>query len=80
ERLVTMLLTDLSGYSTLSEQMSPADVVKLLNTYFALMGEIIDRHHGCVVEFLGDGLLCVFGAPNALPDHAELAVRCAVAM
>ncbi len=80
ERLVTMLLTDLSGYSTLSEQMSPADVVKLLNTYFALMGEIIDRHHGCVIEFLGDGLLCVFGAPNALPDHAELAVRCAVEM
>ena len=44
------------------------------------MGEIIDRHYGCVVEFLGDGMLCVFGTPNALPDHAELAVRCAVAM
>ncbi len=80
ERIVTMLLADLSGYATLSEQMSPADVVTLLNTYFGLTGEIIDRHHGCVVEFTGDGFLCVFGAPNALPDHAERAVRCAIEM
>ena len=80
ERIVTMLLTDLSGYSTLSEQMAPAEVVTLLNTYFGLMGEIIDRYHGCVIEFTGDGFLCVFGAPNALPDHAERAVRCAVEM
>jgi adenylate cyclase len=80
ERFVTMLLSDLSGYATLSEQMSPADVVTLLNTYFGLMGEIIDRHHGCVIEFTGDGMLCVFGAPNALPDHAECAVRCAIEM
>ncbi|MBX3023645.1 HAMP domain-containing protein [bacterium] len=80
ERIVTMLLTDLSGYSTLSEQMAPAEVVTLLNTYFELMGEIIDRHHGCMIEFTGDGLLCVFGAPDALPDHAEWAVRCAIEM
>lgn len=80
ERIVTMLLTDLSGYAALSEQLSPADVVTLLNTYFGLMGEIIDRHHGCVVEFTGDGFLCVFGAPQPMPDHAERAVRCALEM
>ena len=80
ERIVTMLLADLSGYATLSEQLAPADVVTLLNTYFALTGEIIDRHHGCVVEFTGDGFLCVFGAPSAQPDHAERAVRCAIEM
>lgn len=80
ERLVTMLLADLSGYATLSEQLSPADVVTLLNTYFALTGEVIDRYHGCIVEFTGDGFLCVFGAPSAQPDHAERAVRCAMEM
>jgi len=80
ERIVTMLLADLSGYAALSEQMSPADVVTLLNTYFGLMGEIIDRYHGCIVEFTGDGFLCVFGAPQPLADHAERAVRCAIEM
>jgi len=80
ERIVTMLLADLSGYAALSEQLAPADVVTLLNTYFALTGEIIDRYHGCIVEFTGDGFLCVFGAPSAQPDHAERAVRCAVEM
>ena len=80
ERIVTVLFTDLRGYSTLSEQLAPADVVTMLNTYFGLMGEIIDRHLGCLIEFTGDGMLCVFGAPNSLPNHAELAVQCAVAM
>lgn len=78
ERQVTIMLTDLAGYSTLSERQAPTDVVRMLNTYFELMGEIIDRHHGCLIEFTGDGLLCVFGAPEAAPEHAEFAVRCAV--
>lgn len=80
ERIVTIMLTDLSGYSTLSEKQAPADVVRMLNAYFGIMGEIIDRHQGCLIEFTGDGLLCVFGAPNTLPDHAERAVRCALEM
>ena len=80
ERIVTLMLTDLSGYSTLSEQLPAADVVKLLNTYFEMMGDIIERHEGCVIEFTGDGLLCVFGAPNSMPDHAEKAVLCAIEM
>jgi len=41
---------------------------------------VIDEHHGCVIEFLGDGILAVFGAPQTYPEHAEMAVRCAVAM
>lgn len=80
ERIVTVLITDLANYSNLSETLSPADVVRMLNAYFGLMVEVIDFHHGCVIEFLGDGILCVFGAPNSLPNHAELAVQCAVAM
>jgi class 3 adenylate cyclase len=80
ERIVTIVFTDLAGYSNLSEKMSPADVVNMLNTYFGLMGEIIEEHHGCVIEFVGDAMFCVFGAPNVLPNHAELGVRCALAM
>ena len=80
ERIVTIVFTDLVGYSNLSEKMAPAEVVNLLNTYFGLMGAIIEEHHGCVIEFVGDAMFCVFGAPSALPNHAELAVRCAIAM
>jgi adenylate cyclase len=80
ERMVTIVFTDLVGYSSLSEKMAPAEVVTMLNTYFALMGEIIEHHHGCVIEFVGDSMFCVFGAPNALRNHAELAVQCALAM
>ncbi len=80
ERIVTVMFTDLVDYSSLSERMAPAEVVQMLNTYFGLMGEIIEQHHGCVIEFVGDGMFCVFGAPNALPNHAEHAVQCAIAM
>jgi adenylate cyclase len=80
ERIVTVMFTDLADYSTLSEKMAPAEVVQMLNTYFGLMGEIIEQYQGCVIEFVGDGLFCVFGAPNMLPNHAELAVQCAIAM
>ena len=80
ERIVTVLMSDLAGYSTISEKQAPSDVVLMLNSYFAMMGEIIDRHHGCLIAFPGDGVLCVFGAPNALPNHAELAVLCAIEM
>lgn len=80
ERLVTVMLTDLAGYSTLSEKLAPTDVVQMLNTYFALMGDVIERNKGCVIEFTGDGILCVFGAPDTLANHTESAVQCAVEM
>lgn len=80
ERIVTVVFTDLAGYSSLSEKMAPAEVVQMLNTYFGLMGEIIEQHHGCIIEFVGDGMFCVFGAPNVLLNHAELAVQCAITM
>jgi adenylate cyclase len=80
EREVTVMLTDLEGYSTISETASPSDVVALLNQYLGAMNQLIDAHRGCVIEYTGDGILAVFGAPNPLPDHAEQAVRCAVAL
>ncbi len=79
-RDVTLLFSDIRSYSTVSERMVPADVVEILNEYFAAMSEVIEREGGCVIEFLGDAVLAVFGAPGELPDHAERAVRAALGM
>ncbi|HEX4974839.1 MAG TPA: adenylate/guanylate cyclase domain-containing protein [Pseudomonadales bacterium] len=80
ERVVSVLFSDLQAYSSISEHLPPVKLVELLNHYFGEMTLIIERHGGCVIEFLGDGILVVFGAPQSLPNHAEQAVRCALAM
>ena len=80
ERFVTVLMTDLRGYSTICQYLPPHDIVHMLNAYMGAMGGLIDAHGGCVIEYLGDAILCVFGAPGDLPDHAELATRCGIAM
>ncbi len=79
-REVTVLFTDLRGYSTLTEEAEPAQVVRLLNDYFGAMNAIIDAHDGVVIEFLGDGILAAFGAPVRVEDHARRAVDAALAM
>ena len=80
ERVVTVLFCDMKGYSTLSEQMPPQQVVDMLNRYLSAMTDIIYLHNGCVIEFMGDAIFAVFGAPQYIPDHAEKAVRCAIDM
>lgn len=80
EVVVTVLFCDLKDYTTISERLSPLQMVSMLNEYLGVMNSIIDQHKGCVIEFLGDGILAVFGAPQAFPDHAEKAVRCALAL
>lgn len=80
ERVTTVLFSDLRGYSTISEQIPPSKVVEMLNQYLEAMNELIDLHHGCVIEFLGDAILAVFGAPYYIADHSEQALRCAIAM
>lgn len=80
EREVTILFSDLRGYSTISEHLGPSQVVELVNAYLGAMQVVIDEQHGCVIEFLGDGILAVFGAPAPQADHPERAVRCALAM
>ncbi|NUQ74455.1 MAG: HAMP domain-containing protein [Polyangiaceae bacterium] len=80
EREVVVLFSDLQSYSTLSEHLSPRQVVELLNAYLDAMTDVIEAEHGVYLEFLGDGFLAVFGAPNELPNKEEAAVRCAVEM
>ncbi len=80
ERVVTILFMDLRGYSTISEQMSPPQVVVMMNEYLGAMNESIEKHRGCVIEFVGDAIFAVFGAPQYLSDHADHAVRCAIEM
>lgn len=80
EREVTVLFSDIRGYATLTEKLAPQDVVELLNAYFSAMQEVIEAHQGEVLEYMGDAVLVVFGAPIDLPDHPAHAVRCARAM
>lgn len=79
-REVTIMMSDIRGFTTLSEQLEPAQVVKMLNRYLGAMTEIIMAHKGTIDEFIGDAILAVFGAPQRTDEDADNAVRCALAM
>lgn len=80
KRSVSIMMTDLRGFTALSERLAPEQVVQMLNTYFEVMIAIIDRHQGMVNEIIGDALLVLFGAPQPMPDRARRAVACAIEM
>jgi class 3 adenylate cyclase len=77
---VTIMMTDLRGFTALSETLEPEEVVKLLNTYFEVMVDLILRYNGTINEFIGDSLLVIFGAPHEMEDRVERAVACAIEM
>jgi len=79
-REVTMLNSDIAGFSTLSQRMPAQDLVNFLNKYFGRMIDIVLNHGGNIDKFQGDGMLVVFGAPNPMDDHAERAYGAAQAM
>ena len=74
------MMTDLRGFTALSERLEPERVVQLLNSYFEVMVEEVLKYNGTINEFIGDALLVVFGAPQEMPDRAEHAIACAIAM
>ena len=76
-REVTILLTDIEGYTAISERMLPEQIVNLVNRYFKVATDSVERHGGIVDKFMGDGMLAVFGAPVDDPDHAASAVSAA---
>lgn len=78
EHTVTVLASDLRGFTAMSEQLDPSEVVRQLNAYHAVMLEVVRRHGGMLDKFIGDGMLVVFGLRDAVTDAgAEAAVSCA---
>lgn len=79
-REVTVLFSDLRGFTGFAEKLPPEEVVAILNDHFDLVVAILARHGGFVVDFLGDAVFAAFGALEAHADHAERAVACAIEM
>jgi adenylate cyclase len=77
---VTILFSDIRGFTRMSEHMEPHAVVELLNEYFSEMGDIIAETGGTLDKFLGDGIMALYGAPLNQPDHAHRAIKTAIEM
>jgi adenylate cyclase len=77
-RSVSILFQDIRGFTALSEQLDPATMLRLLNQFFTQVVAAVEAEGGVVKQFLGDGVMALFGAPQKLPDHAERAVRAAL--
>lgn len=77
-RNVTMFFSDLSGFSSIAETMTPGELVTLMNEYLSAMTDIIEVHGGYVDKYIGDSIVAMFGAPADDPAHAQHAVRAAL--
>lgn len=75
---LTVFFSDVAGFTTISEQLEPEELVELLNRYLSAMTDIIRRHRGNVNKYLGDGIMAIFGAPLGDPNHATLACHAAL--
>jgi adenylate cyclase len=77
---MTVLFSDIRGFTTLSEGLEPTEVVALLNTYLDPMTEIVIRHRGTLDKYIGDAVVAIYGAPLPMEDHAARACRSALEM
>ena len=77
---MTVLFSDIRGFTTLTEKGQPEEIVHMLNEYLTRMVEIVFRHHGTVDKFVGDMVMAFFGAPLDDPQHADHAVESALDM
>ncbi len=80
KREMTAIFTDIRGFSTIAEQLDPADLVNLLNLYLTEMSNIVLEHRGTIDKYEGDAIIAFFGAPIHMSDHAALACRTAIRM
>ena len=76
----TVLFSDIRGFTALSEQMPPEELVSRMNEYFQTMTDIVFRHEGTAASMVGDAMLALFGVPVPAPDHARRAVAAAIEM
>src|SRR5207237_4685347 len=77
---VTVLFTDVSGFTAMSERLDPEDVHAIMDQAFEVILEAVHRYEGTINQFLGDGVMALFGAPIAHEDHAQRALGAALAI
>ena len=80
EKVLTVLFSDLAGFTTYTEQLRPQEMVSILSDYFKEMTEQVFAHKGTLKEYVADELMAIFGAPLEFSDHAEQACAAALAM
>ena len=80
KRTLTIMMSDLRGFTMMCERMEPQDLIAMTNHYFSEMYEEISRFNGTLIEFLGDGMFVIFGAPAVTQTHASDAVAAAIGM
>ncbi len=80
KRKVTIMMTDLRGFTALSERLKPEQVVQMLNNYFEVMVEVVLKYRGTITAIIGDALLIIFGAPQDIPNRTQSAIACAIDM
>jgi len=77
---VTIFFSDIRGFTSLSESLPPTSVVEILNVYFSSMTDVAFVFGGTIDKFIGDAIMCLWGAPIQTADHAVKAVKCALSM
>lgn len=80
DRDLTVLFSDIRGFTSLSEVMTPQELVGHLNLYLTAMTDVIHEYHGTLDKYVGDEIMCFWGAPLEQADHARLAAQCALRM
>lgn len=77
ERLVSIMWSDIRGFTPMSEKLTPKEVIEVLTIYFSKMTEVIFKYDGFIDKFIGDAIFCIFGIPLYQDNHADLAVKAA---